>query len=129
MYLFGQFKTRMDAGADLLLNRIVTIIGVEGFGVPSLPGEAPRKQTGDYQESWKKEPAQLRSGGEKISSAVYSDLRDSDGGLRHHKLEYGTRNILPRPHTRRALAELREELRRVLIKPVASKRTRKAFGL
>jgi HK97 gp10 family phage protein len=77
---------------------------------PSKPGEPPRKQTGALRNKVFKK---LRQGGKVIRVGT----RAPHGGL----LEFGTKNMAPRPYLRSTLAEDEGEIARILTRPIQSK--------
>jgi HK97 gp10 family phage protein len=74
---------------------------------PSKPGEPPRKQTGTLRNRVFKK---LRNGG----ATVRVGTTAPHGGL----LEFGTKNMAPRPYIRSTFAENQAEVQRILTRPI-----------
>jgi HK97 gp10 family phage protein len=115
----SEMKRRISASVRIVLNRARKLVGVTGtkankgkaktYGaVRSLPGEPPRKQTGQLRRS--------------ISTEVYGLVGrvgpSMEDGLYPKYLELGTRHMQPRPWLRRALDESRAAITAILGKPI-----------
>ncbi len=79
-------QAAVEEGAQDLRREARALLNVSGRGVPSLPGEPPRRQTGALRDSVRIELAPNR-----LSATVGTNL---DLGA---QLEFGTQNMAPRP--------------------------------
>lgn len=82
----------LDGAGRLMAEEVRRRLGVEGSGVPSAPGEPPRKQTGELQRS-------VSYRVDRAARKVYVTV-DHPAAL---YLEYGTRTMAPRPYLRQTL--------------------------
>jgi HK97 gp10 family phage protein len=78
---------------------------------PSKPGEPPRKQTGTLRNHVFK---RLIKGGKVMRVGT----RAPHGGL----LEFGTKNMAPRPYLRSTLAKDQSEISRILTRPIPDRK-------
>jgi hypothetical protein len=119
-----EMEKRTKAAVRLVLNRARELVSVPGtsklggtgrdskgrfrkvYGaIRSMPGEPPRKQTGQLRRSIATE---VRS----LVGRVGTNL------LYGRHLELGTRHMAPRPWLRRALAESRQQIEAILGRPI-----------
>lgn len=87
----------LDRAGKAMVGIVRDRLAVAGGGVPSAPGESPRKQTGELQAS--------------VGYAVDLRARTVTVTVDHPAalaLEYGTRIMAPRPYLRPALHEYRD---------------------
>jgi hypothetical protein len=127
-YLYGKLDRFTNKAAHILRDEIVQTMENaapsgkiyasrtgEGTHQASAPGEPPAIDTGEYVRSWKVGKAVHRR--TRRSAVVFSDLRvGKRGWLLALLLEHGTTTMLPRPHIRVALDNVRRELRELLKK-------------
>ena len=111
-----EMDKRLKAAVRVVLNQARNLVSEPGtmnrkgraklYGaVRSLPGEPPRKQTGQLRRS--------------IATEVLSMVGRVGTNLKYGKhLELGTRKMQPRPWLRRALNESEAAIRAILGKPI-----------
>ena len=96
------------AAAEYVADYIRNMIGVQGTRDDrSLPGEPPKRQSGELQNSIRV----LRDNREQLA-VVYSDSEH------WWYLEYGTKKMKPRPFWRRSIAETKVDLHRVVMEGI-----------
>lgn len=121
VYLLGKVEPRVNDAAEILRDEIQAVMRsstpsgrMYGSHQASAPGQPPAIDTAAYIDSWKVDPAQLRR--TQVSAAVYSDFRveGTKSWILAMLLEYGTDRMLPRPHIRVALANVRALIRETI---------------
>lgn len=111
-----EMERRIAAASIVVLNHARTLISISGTGGapgskrsygsnPSAPGEPPHKQFGHLRRSVAREVVGL-------VGRVGTNLRYG------RYLEFGTKKMAARPWLRRALAEKRDAIRRLLTAPI-----------
>lgn len=133
--LQSELTRRLSAAAIVVQNHAKRLVGKEGTGVkgdgggtqptgprnrkkliygafPSRPGEPPRKQTGRLQSSIAHELRVRGLFGRGLLARVGTNVKYG------RWLELGTRRMAPRPWLRRALDEMRGQIRTILSRTI-----------
>lgn len=99
----AELNRRVFAGTILVLNQARELISTAG-PEPSAPGEPPHKQTGHLRRS--------------VANEIEGSVGRVGTNLKYGRwLELGTARMAARPWLRRALNEVKSEVKRVLEQP------------